>query len=158
MEASDYLAMAIERARRGVARGQLPYGATIVRGDDVLACEHNVVRANNDPTAHAEVVAIRKACASLGATGLEGCSIYCTCEPCVMCFGACYFSGITSITFGASIADKAQLNLSDPGLRCQALAQQTGGVVRVETGLLHAESLSLFREFVEMQKATPFSG
>src|SRR5207253_330389 len=117
-------------------------------GGIVLACEHNLVRATGDPTAHAEVVAIRSACQALGTTDLAGSDIYCTCEPCLMCFGACQFAGFASVTYGAGIDDKEAMGLPDPGVRCDHLNNLCATPVRITAGLLRGECVELFREFL----------
>ena len=92
----------------------------------MIACEHNVVARATDATAHAEVHAIRVACGAVGSTDLSGCDIYCTCEPCVMCFGACYWAKVSTIYFGAGIGDKFALGLPDFGSGPSFGTQGTG--------------------------------
>lgn len=106
-ELSDehYMGLALEAARRGVEAGQTPFGACIVGNGRVIACEHNRVWLNTDITAHAEVQAIRAACAAAGKIDLSGATIYSTTEPCPMCFSAIHWARIDRIVYGASIAD-----------------------------------------------------
>ncbi|MEM0321432.1 MAG: nucleoside deaminase, partial [Thermoprotei archaeon] len=96
---------AIRIAQTGVEAGQFPFGAVIALGSRIAASAHNSVKASVDPTAHAEIVAIRKACTKLYTTSLEEATLYTTCEPCLMCLSACFWAGIRRIVFGASIAD-----------------------------------------------------
>ena len=83
-----FMRLAIARAHEGVASGQSPFGACVVKDGAVVSCEHNVVWRTTDITAHAEIHAIRVACARLQSIELPGCVIYSTCEPCPMCFSA----------------------------------------------------------------------
>ena len=83
-----YLRQAIEVCRQGIAAGQSPFGAVIVRERRVIAAAHNTVWRDNDPTAHAEVNALRAAASALKTIDLGGCTLYSTCEPCPMCLAA----------------------------------------------------------------------
>src|SRR6204780_4440504 len=93
--------LAIENVRSG--RGG-PFGAVIVKDGRVVAEGANRVASANDPTAHAEIVAIRAACSALGAFQLDGCDLYTTCEPCPMCLGAIYWARIGRVFFGGTAA------------------------------------------------------
>ncbi len=104
------IALAVENVRAG--RGG-PFGAVIVRGDDVIATGANRVTASNDPTAHAEVTAIRNACAALRSFELRGCAIYTSCEPCPMCLAAIYWSRLDAIFYGSSALDAAAAGFDD---------------------------------------------
>lgn len=90
-----------------------PFGAVIVKNNQIIAKSHNEVLQTNDPTAHAEVTAIRKACASLKTYSLENCEIYTTCEPCPMCLGAIMWAGISKIYYGADRKAAANLGFDD---------------------------------------------
>jgi tRNA(Arg) A34 adenosine deaminase TadA len=96
---------AIESARRGMAAGEPPIGACVVRDGKPIATAHNSVVSELDVTAHAEIIAIRKACKSLGLIDLSGCHLYVTVEPCAMCIAACHYAGISLIVFGARLSD-----------------------------------------------------
>ncbi|PKA51800.1 tRNA-specific adenosine deaminase, chloroplastic [Apostasia shenzhenica] len=90
-----FLLIAIEEAYHAVDCGHgSPFGAVVVSNDEVVVRCHNLVRLNEDPTAHAEVTAIREACKKLGKVELTDCEMYTSCEPCPMCFAAIYFSGV----------------------------------------------------------------
>jgi tRNA(Arg) A34 adenosine deaminase TadA len=147
MSPSDYLALAVAKAREGIRAGQMPYGAVVVLDGNVLACEHNVVRAAGDPTAHAEVMAIRKASLAIGTHDLKGCEIYSTCEPCLMCFGACFWAGAASITYGAAITDKFAFGITDPGVRSETLHGLSNSPAKITPGVLREECVDLFRLF-----------
>lgn len=90
----EFLRMAAEKSERSVENGGGPFGAVIVKNGEVLAVESNSVTIDNDPTAHAEVNAIRSACRKVGSFRLEGCYVYSSCEPCPMCLSALYWAGV----------------------------------------------------------------
>jgi len=113
MEDADYMCQAIAKARSGIAKGQSPFGACIVKDGKIVALEHNTVWKNCDPTAHAEVAAIRKAARKTGAINLSGCTIYSTCEPCPMCFSACHWARIGRIVYGARIEDAKKIGFHE---------------------------------------------
>ncbi|MGC2160300.1 MAG: nucleoside deaminase [Silvibacterium sp.] len=104
------IALATESVRSG--RGG-PFGAIIVRDGEIVAEAANSVTETNDPTAHAEVNAIRLACRKLGAFSLSGCVIYTSCEPCPMCLAAVYWAHIDAIYYGNTAADAARANFDD---------------------------------------------
>jgi tRNA(adenine34) deaminase len=99
---TSFMAMALEEARAAGARGEVPVGCVIVRDGAVLARAGNRTLAECDPTAHAEMVAIRAAAASLGSERLEACDLYVTLEPCAMCAGAVAFARIRRLYYGAA--------------------------------------------------------
>ncbi|WP_279358461.1 nucleoside deaminase [Methylobacterium indicum] len=98
----DPLGLAFDAARAAAARGEVPVGAVVVRDGTVLAVAGNRPRADRDPTAHAEILAIRAACAVLGDERLTGCDLYVTLEPCAMCAGAISFARIRRLYFAAA--------------------------------------------------------
>ena len=104
------IALAIENVHSG--RGG-PFGAVIVRNGEVVATGANSVTANNDPTAHAEIVAIRDACAKLKDFSLKGCEIYTSCEPCPMCLAAIYWARLEAIYYGSTAAEAAAAGFDD---------------------------------------------
>jgi tRNA(adenine34) deaminase len=96
------MARALEQARLAGIRGEVPVGAVLVRNDALLAEGHNLTCTASDPTAHAEVVAIRRAAALQGDWRLEGTTLYCTLEPCALCCGAIVLARVPRVVFGAS--------------------------------------------------------
>ncbi len=109
-----YLLRSIELAERGMASGLGgPFGALVVRGDEVLAEACNQVTSSHDPTAHAEVGAIRAACRLIGDFSLAGCEIYSSCEPCPMCLSAIYWARLDALYFAASRVDAANIGFDD---------------------------------------------
>ncbi len=150
-----FMQTAIRKARQGIAAGQSPYGAAIVRNGRVVACRHNVVAAEGDPTAHAEVTCIRAACRRLGRRDLSDCEIYSTCEPCAMCAGACYAAGISTVYFGAHIADKLALGLSDLGIGAAELGRLSPVAPKAIGGVCREECVELFRLYLETTGRVP---
>lgn len=113
MEDKDFMRQAIALAVDNVEKGGGPFGAVIVKDGKVIATGTNRVTPNNDPTAHAEVCAIRAACAKLGTFNLSGCVLYTSCEPCPMCLGAIYWAHIDKIYYGANQHDAAAVDFDD---------------------------------------------
>lgn len=108
-----FMQMAIDLSIENVANGGGPFGAVIVKDDEVIATGVNRVTANNDPTAHAEVSAIRSACAKEQNFKLEGCTCYTSCEPCPMCLSALYWAGVSRIVYGNTKEDAKAVNFDD---------------------------------------------
>jgi len=96
-----WMARALEQARSAAAKGEVPVGAVLVREGTLLAEGHNLTISNSDPSAHAEVVAIRKATAQQGDWRLEGTTLYCTLEPCTLCCGAIVLARVPRVVYGA---------------------------------------------------------
>ena len=113
MEHKAFMRQAIALAVENVRNGGGPFGAVIVKDGKVVATGVNRVTLDNDPTAHAEVSAIRAACTRLGTFNLEGCVIYTSCEPCPMCLAAIYWAHIDKIYYGANQMDAAAVNFDD---------------------------------------------
>lgn len=109
-----FMQQAIALATDNVTSGRGgPFGAVIVRDGEVIATGANQVTASNDPTAHAEVCAIRNACNALGTFKLDGCDVYTSCEPCPMCLAAIYWARCRAIYYGNSAADAAKVGFDD---------------------------------------------
>ena len=109
----EFMQQAIELSKENVLNGGGPFGAVIVRDGEVIATGTNRVTANNDPTAHAEVNAIRSACAKEGTFKLKGCTCYTSCEPCPMCLAALYWAGVERIFYGNTKDDAKAINFDD---------------------------------------------
>jgi tRNA(adenine34) deaminase len=99
--AGSFMEMALAEARAAAAAGEVPVGCVIVRGDEVLARTRNRTLADRDPTAHAEMLAIRQAAAAIGSERLVDCDLFVTLEPCTMCAGALSFARIRRLYYGA---------------------------------------------------------
>ena len=112
-----YLRLALEEGVRGARAGLGgPFGAVVVQGDRVVAAACNEVILRNDPTAHAEVQAIRAACAALGTFQLTGCEVFASCEPCPMCLGALFWARPGAVYFAATRHDAASAGFDDATL------------------------------------------
>ncbi len=109
-----FMARAIELSLENVRSGKGgPFAAVIAKGGKIIAEGTNQVTSTNDPTAHAEIVAIREACKQLGAFQLTDCEIYTTCEPCPMCLGAIYWTRLARVYFANTAEDAATIGFSD---------------------------------------------
>ena len=108
-----FMRQAIRLAVENIKHSGGPFGAVIVKDGKVIATGVNRVTANNDPTAHAEVTAIRAACKALGTFSLQGCDIYSSCEPCPMCLSAAYWAHIDKIYYAADRYDAAKVGFDD---------------------------------------------
>lgn len=108
-----FLKLAIELAKENVKNGGGPFGAVIVKDGKIIAKGTNRVTSNNDPTAHAEIVAIRQACEKLNDFQLTDCIIYSSCEPCPMCLGAIYWARPKKLVFAANKFDAANAGFDD---------------------------------------------
>jgi guanine deaminase len=140
-----FMAEAIRLAAEGVARGDGgPFGAVVVKDGEILGRGWNRVVAAKDPTAHAEMMAIREAARRLGLWHLEGCELYTSCEPCPMCLSAAYWAHIERIYYAAGEADAAAIGFDDRAIR-EALARppEQGRLPREQ--LLREEALRVFR-------------
>lgn len=113
MKKEDFMRKAIELSIENVKNGGGPFGAVIVKDGEIVATGVNRVTANHDPTAHAEVSAIRAACQKLDTFDLSGCEIYTSCEPCPMCLGAIYWAHLDKIYYGNNKADAARIGFDD---------------------------------------------
>jgi guanine deaminase len=113
MNEVTYLGQAIDIAVRSVADGGGPFGAVIVRGGEVLATGDNRVTRDNDPSAHAEVVAIRRACAKLDTYSLAGCVLYASCEPCPMCLSTSLWARLDEVVYAADRYAAARSGFDD---------------------------------------------
>ena len=109
----SFMATAIDTASRSAMNGGGPFGAVVVKDGRIVAVASNSVTRDNDPTAHAEVNAIREACRILGTYDLSGCVIYASCEPCPMCLGAIYWAHIDRVFYGGTRMDAEEAGFDD---------------------------------------------
>ncbi len=146
--------LAIEKTREGIRAGQTPFGACIVAADGkVIACDHNVVWAATDITAHGEVNTIRVACRVLGAIDLSGSTIYSTTEPCPMCFSAIHWAKIGRIVYGASIADAQAAGFNELTISNTLMKKEGHSPVEIDAGCLREACVGLFEEWKNAGKA-----
>lgn len=143
MSDENYMRIALELAREAEVAGEVPVGAVIVRDGEVIGRGRNSPIERSDPTAHAEILALREACAAAGNYRLEGATLYTTLEPCVMCAGALVAARIAKVVFGAR-------DLRFGGVRSKfrlADADVLNHRLVVEEGLLGAECAELMLRF-----------
>jgi tRNA(adenine34) deaminase len=136
---TSFMAMALDEARAAGARGEVPVGCVIVRDGAVVARAGNRTLADRDPTAHAEIIAIRQAAAWLGSERLDGCDLYVTLEPCAMCAGAVAFARIRRLYYGAAdpkggAVDNGVKFFASPS--CHHRPEVYGGLAEAEAGAL----------------------
>lgn len=141
MNSESFMRLALTEAKKGDA----PYGAVIVKDNEVVAVAHNTVKRDNDPSAHAEINAIRSLTAKLKNLSLEGYSIYTTGEPCPMCATACVWSGLSEIVYGASIQDLITVNQSQISISCEEVIDKSFRKIKVTKNVLKNECLELFK-------------
>ena len=111
---NKFMKKAIEEAEKGIAvRDGGPFGAVIVKDNKIIAFGHNKVISSNDPTAHAEIVAIREASRILQRFDLSDCELYTTCEPCPMCYSAIHWAKISRVYYGATRTDAKNIGFDD---------------------------------------------
>jgi len=122
-----------------------PFGAAIVRNGEIVASAHNMVIKTHDPTAHAEVVAIRRAASKLGRFDLSDCEIYSTCEPCPMCLSAIYWSNIRKVFYGCTRKDAEKIGFRDR--RLYDLIKKKGSPALEKIRLGRDDCLKPFREW-----------
>lgn len=142
---NPFMARAIQLSIDNVLSGRGgPFGAVVVKDGAIVAEAANQVTATNDPTAHAEIFAIRAACAKLEVFHLEGCEIYTSCEPCPMCLGAIYWARLSRIYFGNADADAAKIGFDD-SLIYREIAQPQSQRKIPMTQMMREEAQAAFR-------------
>lgn len=151
-----FLKQAIDLAVENV-RGQLggPFGALVVKDGKVIATGTNRVTSTNDPTAHAEVMAIRAACQKLGSFQLDGCELYTSCEPCPMCLGAIYWARVKAFYFAGNKDDAARAQFDDSFIYTE-LNKPVEGRTIPGYRLLPEEGPRPFEEWLKSQSRVPY--
>ncbi|MBP3619479.1 MAG: nucleoside deaminase [Clostridia bacterium] len=145
--------MAIAEARKGIAMGHGgPFGAVVVKEGKVIAKGHNHVVANNDPTCHGEIDAIRKACKKLHSFDLSGCEIYTTGYPCPMCFCAILWANIEKVYYGCNTTDTEIIGFRDKAFEDGIPAKKVSMCQEVN----RQECLELYREYDKIQNKTNY--
>lgn len=145
-EKEVFMRRAIELSVRNVANGGGPFGAVIVRNGEIVATGVNRVTSNCDPTAHAEVSAIRAAAKELGTFDLSDCEIYTSCESCPMCLGAIYWARLARMYYGNSKEDTARIGFDDHFIY-QELEKNVSYRHLKSENLLHDEALQAFHDW-----------
>jgi guanine deaminase len=151
-----FMQMAIDLSEYNVKEAQGgPFGAVIVKDGMVLARSANKVVPTNDPTAHAEISAIRLACQELGTFNLEGCEIYTSCEPCPMCLGAIYWARIDKIYYANTKADAAEIGFDDHFIYQELDLPMEKRKLPI-TQLMRNEALGAFKLWSESENKTDY--
>ena len=145
-----FMLEAIRVANENIQNQGGPFGAVIVKDGKIIATSGNTVTLDNDPTAHAEVSAIRAACAELGTFDLSGCEIFTSCEPCPMCLGAIYWAHLDKIYYGCSKKDAADAGFDDSMIYDELALPMEGRMKPVEK-LLSDEAMSSFDAWREAE-------
>lgn len=144
----DYIKMAIKLA----SEGTFPYGAVIVKDGEIVG-KASSGEIKNDPTAHAETTAIRRACAKLNTSDLYGATIYSSCEPCLMCFGALWWSNIRKIVYAASISDSIAgddtNSMNEINISIHDFNKMTSNDFDITGGILKEEAIKVMQEWKE---------
>jgi guanine deaminase len=142
----DFMAQAIALAVGNVRAGGGPFGALVVHDGRVIGTGVNSVTQTADPTAHAEVLAIRVACATLRSFQLDGCDLYTSCEPCPMCLGAIYWARLRAVYFGSLARDAAEAGFDD-GFIYQEISKPPSERTIRFVPLMREEALAAFAEW-----------
>ncbi len=153
---NSFMSKAIELSIENVRAGKGgPFAAIIVRAGRVIAQGTNLVTSANDPTAHAEIVAIRKACRALGRFQLQDCDIYTTCEPCAMCMGAIYWARLARVFFANKSSDAAKIGFDDSFILKQcALPRSRRAIPMIQ--LMREEALRAFHAWTRKKDKIPY--
>lgn len=148
MTDEEYVGIAIGEAKKAFSQDEVPVGAVIVFGDEIIARAHNEREVRHDPTAHAEILAIREAARRLGGWRLAGCTIFVTKEPCPMCAGAIFQARIDRLVYGASDEKAGAAGTLYNIVNDERLNHQ----VEVATGICEAECRRLLRDFFRQKR------
>jgi guanine deaminase len=153
---NSFMARAIQLSLDNVLSGQGgPFAAVIVKDGNIIAEGVNRVTLTNDPTAHAEVTAIREACQKMGTFELTGCEIYTSCEPCPMCLGAIYWARLARIYFGNLASDAAKIGFDDSFIY-REFAQDVARRSIPMIPMMRDQALAAFRAWQEKPNKIPY--
>ncbi|GAA4470241.1 guanine deaminase [Nibrella saemangeumensis] len=151
-----FLREAIRLAREGMNSGQGgPFGAVVVKDGEIIGSGPNRVTSTNDPTAHAEVVAIRDACEHLGTFQLEACTLYASCEPCPMCLGAIYWARPSRVVYAARHADAAEAGFDDSFIYEEIVKPHEHRRIPMQQ-MLADEAKTVFKEWIVKGSKIPY--
>ena len=143
----EFMKIAIKEAKKAFEDGEAKgVGSLIVKDGEIIGMGHNTAKKNEDPTAHAEINAIREATLKLKSRRLDGCTLYTTCEPCPMCFSAAWWARISKLVYGASLVDVIKLGNRQINVSSQFLNKNASYQMQITGGVLEEECLELFKE------------
>jgi guanine deaminase len=153
---ASFMEEAIRLGAEGIQQNRGgPFGSVIVRAGQIVGRGENRVTSENDPTAHAEIVAIRDACHRLGTFHLTGCELYTTCEPCPMCLSAIYWARLDRYYFGCTAADAEAIEFADDFIRRELSVPPDARTIPA-IGLMRDECLTVFRAWQEKSDRIPY--
>ncbi|MFY9591043.1 MAG: nucleoside deaminase [Bacteroidales bacterium] len=155
MTKKDFMKLAIDLSIENIDKGGGPFGAVIVKDNKVIAASGNSVTNDLDPTAHAEVNAIRKAAKVLGNFDLSGCEIYASCEPCPMCLGAIYWARIDKLYFANTKVDADKIGFSDKFIYDEFEKKVSERDLKTEN-FMREDALEAFRKWENSQTKTEY--
>lgn len=145
---NDFMKIAIEQAKAAALMGEVPVGAAVFYENRLVASAHNLIEKLNDPTAHAEILAIKRACEALNSRRLTGAALYVTLEPCLMCAGAIVNSRLSSVYFGAY-----DLNFGVGGGKTDIFRENFGGQnIEIYGGICEDECKRLLTDFFKEKR------
>jgi len=155
-ESKDFMELAIDLAEGNIEKQDGgPFGAVVVKDDVIVGKGSNHVTLNNDPTAHAEIEAIRDACKNLNTFNLEGCEIYASCEPCPMCLGAIYWSRIGKLYYGATKDDASKADFDDSFIYKEfELSKEQRSIPSVQ--LMRDKAIKVFQSWIDSENKIPY--
>ncbi|HWY45423.1 MAG TPA: nucleoside deaminase [Candidatus Sulfotelmatobacter sp.] len=152
---SDFMRQAIALALENIRKGGGPFAAVMVKNGAIVATGVNRVTTTNDPTAHAEIVAIREACRNLESFQLPDCELYTTCEPCPMCLGAIYWARPARVYYAGTASDAAAAGFDDAFIYDELQVPANERRIPMEE-LNRAEALVIFQEWLAKSDKTPY--
>lgn len=156
VSAHQAMAMAIEKAIEGINAGQAPFGCVIVKKGLIIAAAHNTVWQDNDPSAHAEVNAIRHACRNSSTIHLTDAVMFCTCEPCPMCFTLAHWARISKIVFGARIQDARAVGFNELEISAEQLKNAGQDKIKIVPDFMIDECRQVFKLWRERGTGQPY--
>jgi len=156
MDIERLMRLAIDKAREGIAAGQTPFGCAIALVEDVIAVAHNSVWATTDITAHAEIMALRQACAGTRQVHLPGAIVATTCEPCPMCMAALHWARVDTVYYGARIADATAAGFNELHISAADVVRQGGSPIKLVSGILAEECVALFDAWQATKRARAY--
>ena len=151
----DWMRHALTLAQRAQAEGEVPVGAVLVQDDEIIGEGWNQVTSTNDPSAHAEVTAIRAACKNISHYDLSGAEIYTSCEPCPMCLSAIYWARISKIYYGNTRKDAANIQFDDDFLYQEIPKAIEDRKIPMQQ-CAHAEALKVFQAWEKKADKVPY--
>lgn len=150
----EFMAEAVQLSLQNMHSGEGgPFGAVIVKDGQIIARANNQVLKNNDPTAHAEIMAIREACKALGTFQLDGCELYTSCEPCPMCLGAIYWARPAKVYYANTRQDAANIDFDDAFIYEEINTPFESRKIPMEQ-LKHPRAIEAFKKWVEKNDKT----